>query len=49
MGLDISSLPAYYGLTEGAWRHFSRVWDVEFEAMVDRFGLAGMSFDEKKT
>ena len=28
LGLDIVTLPLYYGLVEGAWRHWSRVWDV---------------------
>ena len=37
MGLDVSSLPSYYGLTEGAWRHFCRVWEVDYEFMRDRF------------
>ncbi|WP_404383793.1 formate dehydrogenase subunit alpha [Caenispirillum salinarum] len=37
MGLDVSTLPSYYGLSEAAWRHFSRVWDVPYETMLDRF------------
>jgi formate dehydrogenase major subunit len=36
-GLDIGNLPCYYGLAEGAWRHWSRVWDVPYEYFVDRF------------
>lgn len=31
------SLPAYYGLAEGAWKHWCRVWDVDYEWMVGRF------------
>ena len=27
LGLDIVTLPLYYGLVEGAWRHWSRVWE----------------------
>ncbi|MGQ9370332.1 formate dehydrogenase subunit alpha [Azospirillum sp. ST 5-10] len=38
MGLDVSSLPSYYGLAEGAWRHWARVWDVPYEHMLARFG-----------
>ena len=38
LGLDVTTLPAYYGLTEGAWRHWCRVWDVDFDDMVARFG-----------
>jgi formate dehydrogenase major subunit len=37
LGLDITSLPLYYGLTEGAWRHWSRVWEVPYEWFVSRF------------
>ncbi|HEV7266328.1 MAG TPA: formate dehydrogenase subunit alpha [Falsiroseomonas sp.] len=36
-GLDVGSLPAYYGLEEGAWRHWSRVWDVSYDNMLARF------------
>ncbi|WP_029007487.1 formate dehydrogenase subunit alpha [Azospirillum halopraeferens] len=38
MGLDVSTLPSYYGLAEGAWRHWARVWDVPYEYMLSRFG-----------
>lgn len=31
------SLPAYYGLSDGAWKHWCRVWDVDYEWMVERF------------
>ncbi|HEX6609436.1 MAG TPA: molybdopterin-dependent oxidoreductase, partial [Hyphomicrobiaceae bacterium] len=27
IGLDVVTLPFYYGLTEGAWNHWSRVWE----------------------
>jgi formate dehydrogenase major subunit len=37
LGLDVTTLPAYLGLDEGAWRHWSRVWDVDYEYMVSRF------------
>ena len=37
LGLDIVTLPLYYGLVEGAWRHWSRVWEVDYEWFVDRF------------
>lgn len=36
-GLDIANLPCYYGLVEGAWRHWSRVWDVPYDYFVTRF------------
>ncbi|MBV9347375.1 MAG: formate dehydrogenase subunit alpha [Pseudolabrys sp.] len=37
LGLDIVTLPLYYGLDEGAWRHWSRVWEVDFEWLKSRF------------
>ncbi len=37
LGLDIVTLPLYYGLIEGAWRHWSRVWEVPYDWFVDRF------------
>jgi formate dehydrogenase major subunit len=37
MGLDIASLPLYYGLTEGAWQHWCRVWEVDRDWMLSRF------------
>ncbi|WP_368415174.1 formate dehydrogenase subunit alpha [Falsiroseomonas sp.] len=36
-GLDVGTLPAYYGLEEGAWRHWGRVWEVPFENLRSRF------------
>jgi len=36
-GLDITNLPLYYGLVEGAWRHWARVWDVPYDYFVSRF------------
>ncbi|MBV8752666.1 MAG: formate dehydrogenase subunit alpha, partial [Hyphomicrobiales bacterium] len=37
VGLDIVTLPFYYGLTEAAWKHWSRVWEVDYEWFVSRF------------
>ncbi len=36
-GLDVTSLPYYYGLAEGAWRHWARVWDVDYDYLLSRF------------
>jgi formate dehydrogenase major subunit len=41
-GLDVTTLPAYYGLDENAWRHWSRVWGVSYESMVARFDSVAM-------
>jgi formate dehydrogenase major subunit len=37
LGLDIVTLPLYYGLIEGAWRHWSRVWEVPYDWLLSRF------------
>jgi formate dehydrogenase major subunit len=37
MCVDVTSLPSYYGLEEGAWRHWGRVWDVSYESLRERF------------
>ncbi len=37
LGLDIGTLPLYYGLVEGAWRHWGRVWETDYEWLSSRF------------
>ncbi len=37
LGLDVTTLPLYYGLVEGGWRHWSRVWEVEYDWLQARF------------
>jgi formate dehydrogenase major subunit len=37
VGLDIVTLPFYYGLAEGAWRHWSSVWEVGYDYLQSRF------------
>jgi formate dehydrogenase major subunit len=37
VGLDIVTLPFYYGLVEGAWKHWSRVWETDYDWFVSRF------------
>jgi formate dehydrogenase major subunit len=37
MGVTVDSLPAYYGLAEGSWKHWGRVWDVAYDYLLDRF------------
>jgi formate dehydrogenase major subunit len=37
VGLDIVTLPFYYGLVEGAWRHWGRVWEVDYDWLLSRF------------
>ena len=31
------SLPGYYGLSAGAWKHWSKVWDLDYEWIASRF------------
>ncbi|SFP44360.1 formate dehydrogenase subunit alpha [Tranquillimonas alkanivorans] len=37
LGVSCDTLPAYYGLEEGAWRHWCRVWGEDYPWMRDRF------------
>ena len=39
LGLDIVTLPLYYGLAEGAWKHWCRVWEVEYDWVSSRFDV----------
>ena len=45
-GVLADSLPGYYGLAEGAWKHWAKVWDVDFEWLKARFDQA--SYEEGK-
>ncbi|QPC44775.1 formate dehydrogenase subunit alpha [Kaustia mangrovi] len=37
LGVLCHTLPGYYGLSAGAWKHWSRVWDVDYEYLKGRF------------
>jgi len=37
VGPNSHTLPAYYGLSEDAWRHWCRVWDVDYDWLAARF------------
>jgi formate dehydrogenase major subunit len=37
VGPNCHTLPGYYGLAEGAWKHWARVWDVDYEWLKGRF------------
>ncbi len=45
LGVLCHTLPGYYGLSAGAWKHWSRVWDVDYEWLQSRF--ASKDFMEK--
>ncbi len=36
-GVLSHTLPGYYGLSGGAWQHWARVWDVDYEWLKSRF------------
>jgi formate dehydrogenase major subunit len=37
LGLDVVTLPLYYGLAPGAWAHWSRVWEIDLPWLTERF------------
>ena len=37
LGVLSHTLPGYYGLSAGAWKHWSRVWDVDYDYLLGRF------------
>jgi formate dehydrogenase major subunit len=42
VGPNPDSLPGYYGLVEGSWKHFAKAWGVEFDWIKGRFANPGM-------
>jgi formate dehydrogenase major subunit len=36
-GVLADTLPGYYGLADGSWKHWSRVWDLDYEWVKGRF------------
>jgi formate dehydrogenase major subunit len=42
IGPNPDSLPGYYGVAEGSWRHFAKVWDVDYDWIKGRFENVGM-------
>ena len=43
VGPNPDSLPGYYGLAEGSWKHFAAVWDVDFDWIKGRYAEGMMS------
>ncbi|MBJ6907574.1 hypothetical protein, partial [Vibrio cholerae] len=37
LGVLSDTLPGYYGLTEGSWKHWASVWGVDFQWIKNRF------------
>ncbi len=46
LGVLSHTLPGYYGLSAGAWKHWSRVWDLDYEWLKRRFDPK--SYEEAK-
>jgi len=40
VGPNCHTLSCYYGLVEGAWKHWARVWGVEYEWIKSRFDVS---------
>jgi formate dehydrogenase major subunit len=42
VGPNPDSLPGYYGLAEGSWKHFANAWGVDFEWIKSRYASPAM-------
>ena len=45
-GVLSHTLPGYYGLSAGAWKHWSKVWDLDYDWVASRFDQG--SYEEAK-
>ncbi len=45
MGVLSHTLPGYYGLADGSWKHWAGVWDIEHEWVKNRFDQS--SYEKK--
>jgi len=43
VGPNPDSLPGYYGLAEGSWKHFAKAWNVDFEWIKKQYAPGMMS------
>jgi formate dehydrogenase major subunit len=46
LGVLSNTLPGYYGLSAGSWKHWSRVWDLDYEWVKGQFDSG--SYEKKK-
>jgi len=46
LGVLADTLPGYYGLAEGSWKHWARVWDLDFEWIKGQFDSG--SYEQSK-
>ncbi|MEX2407503.1 MAG: formate dehydrogenase subunit alpha, partial [Rhodovibrionaceae bacterium] len=42
LGVLCDTLPGYYGLATGSWKHWARVWETDYEALKGRFASQEM-------
>jgi formate dehydrogenase major subunit len=42
VGPNPDSLPGYYGIAEGAWKHWAKVWNVDYDYLKGRFASKAM-------
>jgi formate dehydrogenase major subunit len=42
VGPNPDSLPGYYGIVEGSWKHFANAWGVDYEWIKSRFSSPAM-------
>ncbi|MDD2926235.1 formate dehydrogenase subunit alpha [Rhodoferax sp.] len=42
VGPNPDSLPGYYGIVEGAWKHYAKVWGVDYEWIKKQFASPAM-------
>lgn len=43
VGPNPDSLPGYYGLAEGSWKHFAKIWGVEYDWIKSQYAPGMMS------
>ncbi|MTI42365.1 formate dehydrogenase alpha subunit [Roseibium hamelinense] len=48
LGVLADTLPGYYGLSDGSWAHWARVWDVDVNYLRDRFATMNKNGEEVK-
>ena len=42
VGPNPDSLPGYYGVAEGAWKHWAKVWNIDYDYLKGRFASKAM-------
>ncbi len=48
LGVLSHTLPGYYGLSNGAWKHWSRVWDLDYDWVKGQFDASEVEGDGGK-